>query len=340
MVHSNYGLGLPSSLGAEGFFSAQEAHQGLSMSKKTSIADLPNVRGKYRENVDLGNLTWFQVGGPADVIFKPLDTQDLCHFLQNKSDEINVFPMGVGSNLIVRDGGIRGVVVRLTKGFQHIFRDGNFIDVGAGILDRNLAELAGREGWGGLSFLCGIPGTIGGALRMNAGCYGSEISDILEYALVVDHQGRLLKLSAQELNYSYRHCGLSENNIFVGARLRIQAQEPKLIQSEIADYLSRREETQPVRERTGGSTFANPPHHSAWKLIDAAGCRGYRQGGAVMSEMHCNFMINEGNATAHDLESLGEHIRQAVHQSSKISLNWEIRRVGEPLDKKEAREAA
>lgn len=294
------------------------------------ISRLPKVRGSYRENVKMDRLTWFRVGGPADVVFRPEDISDLCHFLKNCPKDIPIFPLGVGSNVIIRDGGIRGVVIRLGRGFQHVFSQDNTVDVGAGLLDKNLSILAGEEGWGGLEFFCGIPGTIGGALRMNAGCYGSEVKDILEYAVVVDRSGRQLKLGLEDLNYSYRHCGLGQEYIFVGARFKFTPKAPEEVQALIQEYLERRESTQPIRERTGGSTFANPSQDiRAWELIDKAGLRGLKVGGAEVSTKHCNFMINTGSATAQDLEALGEEVRRSVLAQSKVSLRWEIIRVGD-----------
>jgi UDP-N-acetylmuramate dehydrogenase len=289
---------------------------------------LPNVRGRYLYDVTLAPTTWFQVGGPAQVTFKPADIQDLCFFLQNRPADIPMHVIGVASNLLVRDGGVEGVVVRLGSGFTNIYVDGETIDVGAAVLDRNVASLSIEAGIAGFEFLCGIPGTIGGALRMNAGAYGSEIADILTHALVLDPQGKMHCLTPEELGLSYRHSELPEDWIFIGARLKGAQGNAKEIEEKISSYLAERERTQPIKSRTGGSTFANPEDHKAWELIHKAGCRGLEKGGAMISELHCNFMINKGNATAKDLESLGEEVRDKVLTLTGINLRWEIERIG------------
>lgn len=291
------------------------------------ITNLPSVRGRYTEGAELSKLTWFRVGGPAEVLYKPTDLEDLSFFLKHKSKEIPVLTMGVGSNLLVRDGGISGVVIRL-QGFNNIVVQGNEIEVGAGVLDRTLALVAQEEGLKNLEFLTGIPGTIGGALRMNAGCYGTEIKDILVSALAVDGQGKVHKLSGEDMGFSYRYCEIPHDWIFVGARFKAKAGNSQEIAAHIESLLTEREEAQPVKSRTGGSTFANPEGHKAWALIDKADCRGLKVGGAQVSEKHCNFLINTGNATAEDLEILGETVRARVLESSGIDLRWEIVRVG------------
>ncbi len=300
------------------------------------ISLLPQVRGTYRENADLSKTTWFRSGGPAQVLFKPADVDDLQSFLKNKPANIPVEILGVGSNLLVRDGGIPGVVIRLGRGFTNVAIHGDFIDIGAGMLDGQLANLAADEGFEGLEFLAGIPGTIGGALRMNAGCYGREIKDIIEGAFVIDPKGNLHHLTVNEMDYSYRHCGVPKHWIFVGARFKIsKVNENKgngEIKARMMKLLGEREETQPTKERTGGSTFANPEGKSAWKLIDAAGCRGLKHGGAMVSEKHCNFLINFDNATSSDLEELGDMVKEKVLNHSGVKLRWEIQKVGDFLE--------
>lgn len=289
---------------------------------------LPNVRGRYLFDVPMASTTWFRAGGAAQVIFKPADVQDLCFFLQNRPMDIPLHVIGVGSNILVRDGGIGGIVVRLGQGFTNIFVNQTTVDVGAAVLDRSVATLSSQEEIGGLEFFCGIPGTIGGALRMNAGAYGSDISQVLVYAHVLDPKGKLHCLTAQELGLTYRHCNLPKDWIFIGARLKGQLGKEKEIQEKISSFLAERERTQPIKSGTGGSTFANPEGSKAWELIERAGCRGLQMGGAMMSELHCNFMINTGDATAADLEGLGEEVRQRVLATTGVNLRWEIERIG------------
>ncbi len=289
---------------------------------------LPQVRGRYLFDVPLAPTTWFRVGGPAQVTFKPADVQDLSFFLKNRPKNLPFHVIGVGSNLLVRDGGVEGVVIRLGQGFTNIYLNETTLDVGAAVLDRNVATLTCKEGIAGFEFLCGIPGTIGGALRMNAGAYGSDISQILLHAFVIDPKGILHRLTPQELGLTYRHCDLPKDWIFIGARLKGQKGNAKEIEEKISSLLAERERTQPVKSRTGGSTFANPEKAKAWELIDAAGCRGLTRGGAMMSDLHCNFMINTGTATACELEDLGEDVRKRVLDTSGIALRWEIERIG------------
>jgi UDP-N-acetylmuramate dehydrogenase len=296
------------------------------------IALLPKIRGRYLFDVPLAPTTWFRVGGPAQVTFKPADVQDLCFFLQKRPMDLPLHVIGVGSNLLVGDGGVEGIVVRLGQGFTNVFVDQATIDVGAAVLDRNVATLACQEEVGGFEFLCGIPGTMGGALRMNAGAYGSDISEILVYAHVFDPKGKLHRLTPQELGLSYRHCDLPKDWIFIGARLKGQAAKGNEIQKKMSSFLAEREHTQPVTSRTGGSTFANPEGSKAWELIEKAGCRGLQRGGAMISELHCNFMINTGHATASDLETLGEEVRQRVFATSGVKLRWEIERIGSKVE--------
>jgi UDP-N-acetylmuramate dehydrogenase len=295
------------------------------------IDRLPAVRGRYNENVTMANVTWFRVGGAAEVIFRPADRDDLVDFLVNKPADVPLLVMGVGSNLLVRDGGVPGVVIRLGKGFARINAEEDCINAGAGALDVNVALIARMSGVAGLEFLSGVPGTIGGALRMNAGAYGSDINDILEQAEAVTPHGEVKHLTVADMKFGYRHCGLPEDWIFTSARLRRQPGKPEDIDAQINAIRAARHSSQPIRARTGGSTFANPPSSDkkAWQLIDEAGCRGLRRGGAMVSEQHCNFLINADNATAADLEALGEEVRRRVQETSGITLDWEIRRVGD-----------
>ena len=293
------------------------------------IDRLPPARGRLTANAPIGPLTWFRVGGPAEVLFRPADVEDLASFLAAKPADVPVTVIGVASNLLVRDGGIKGVVVRLGRGFVDIAAQGNDVEAGAGALDLNVALTAREAGITGLEFLSGIPGTVGGGLRMNAGAYGGEFKDVLKGATALDAQGKTHTLTVAELGLTYRHCGVPEDWIFVAARFAGTPGDPLAIARRMAEIQEAREESQPIRARTGGSTFANPPGHKAWQLIDAAGCRGLRRGGAMISEKHANFLINTGDATAADIEALGEEVRARVLATSGISLEWEIRRVGE-----------
>lgn len=293
-----------------------------------SVLNLPAVRGRYSFDAALSQFTWFRVGGAATALYKPADLEDLCFFLAQKPHDIAVTAVGVGSNILVRDGGIAGVVMRLGRGFTNIAIHDGFVDVGAGVLDRTVARVASEEGLSGLEFLCSIPGTIGGAIRMNAGCYGAEILDVIEAAFAVDGSGKYHTLTAADLGLTYRHCAIPDDWVFTGARFRTKTALPSTIEETMNRMLAAREETQPVHTRTGGSTFANPPGKKAWELIDAAGCRGLSLGMAEVSTQHCNFLINRGGATAFDLESLGEEVRRRVFHASGVSLNWEIKRMG------------
>lgn len=295
----------------------------------TSLVDqLPLVQGKYSENASLKPFLWFRVGGPAEVLFKPKDEEDLCTFLQQKPSDIPVTVLGVGSNVLVRDGGILGVVIKLGSAFSKIICHENFLTVGAGALDRTVALTAAAAGLKGFSFLSGIPGTIGGAVKMNAGAYGSEIKDIFHSCKVITRDGILEERGPENLEFSYRESSLLEGEIVVSATFKGSFASPKALEQEIADILKEREASQPVRARTGGSTFKNPEGMKAWKLIDAAGFRGKTIGDAMVSEKHCNFLINKDAATAHDLEKLGNEIQKHVFNQSGISLEWEIKRLG------------
>jgi len=300
------------------------------------IERLPTVRGRLTADAPLANFTWFRVGGPAEVLFRPEDKFDLAEFIRAKPADVPLTVIGVGSNLLVRDGGVKGVVVRLGAGFADIDAAGETIEAGSGALDLNLALTALEASLGGLEFLSGVPGTIGGALRMNAGAYGREFGDVLIEAEALDPQGNFHTLGVADLDLSYRHCGLPEDWIFTRALLRGTPAPKEEIGQRMGAIKAAREETQPLRTRTGGSTFANPdPEISgglkAWELVDQAGCRGLTVGGAMVSEKHCNFLINTGNATAADIETLGEEVRRRVQETSGVTLRWEIRRIGEFL---------
>ncbi len=300
----------------------------LAVSEHSLISRLPSVRGKLRPGADLAKSNWFQVGGLAEVLFKPENTQDIAQFLKHKSSDIAVTVLGVGSNILIRDGGISGVVIKLGRGFTDCHAEGDRVTVGAACLNSNVVEFAKNHGIGGLEFLSGIPGGIGGALAMNAGAYGFETKDILVEAEVVDPHGTIHVMTPDKLNYSYRKCGLPYGWVFTRATFQGHAEKSDIIASNAAKIAEQRQNTQPVRSRTGGSTFKNPEGFKAWKLIEAAGCRGMKIGGAQISEMHCNFMINNGNATAYDIETLGEKVREQVLHHSGILLEWEIKILG------------
>ncbi len=295
-------------------------------------AILPELRGRLIASTRLADITWFRVGGPAEVLYTPADESDLAYFLRHVPADLPVFVIGLGSNLLVRDGGVAGVVIRLGRGFGEIkVEPGHRLRVGTAVPDVKVARAAADAGIDGLAFYRGIPGSIGGALRMNAGAHGTETKDVLFSARAVDRSGNIHELSNADMGFTYRHCGIPEDWIFTEALYEGRPGDPAQIQKkmdEVADY---REQNQPIKERTGGSTFKNPPGNSSWKLIDAAGCRGLRIGGAHVSNMHCNFLINDANATAEDIETLGETVRARVKAESGITLNWEIIRLGEPL---------
>ena len=298
------------------------------------LSRLPDVRGSLKANVALAPYTWLRVGGMAEAFFIPKDEADLAHFLSSTPPDIPIHVLGVASNTLVRDGGIKGVVIRLGPSFAQVAMDGLYVRAGAAALDNKVAKLAAQAGIAGLEFYAGIPGTIGGALRMNAGCYGGETKDVLREVVAIDRRGRRCLMPLSEMDYSYRHSGAPDDLIFVEAVFEGRPDSPDAIMARMAAITARREDSQPIREKTGGSTFKNPDQiqsngRGAWQVIDAAGGRGYRVGGAQMSEKHCNFMINTGNATAADLEALGEDIRAKVKQSQGVDLDWEIRRIGE-----------
>lgn len=291
---------------------------------------LPKVRGAYAENAPLKDLVWFRAGGAADILFRPADSEDLCAFMAAKPAGLPVTMIGVGSNLLIRDGGIEGVVIRLPAAFGKIERlSDTRLRAGAAALDAAVARAAADAGIGGMEFLRGIPGTIGGALRMNAGCYGRELKDIFVEARAVNAKGQLVTLSAADMGFRYRHSA-PEGLIYVDAVLEGTPDAPDAIRARMDSLVAQREATQPIRSKTGGSTFTNPPGHKAWQLIDEAGCRGLAHGAAQVSEKHCNFLINNGDASAADIEALGEEVRARVHAKSGVRLEWEIKRLGRP----------
>ena len=307
------------------------------MLARAKIADrLPPVRGKLSFDVPLAPYTWLRVGGKADAFFIPKDEADLAHFLSSTPDDIPVTILGVASNTLVRDGGIRGVVVRLGPSFAKVTTDGLTVTAGASALDNMVARDAAKAGIAGLEFYAGIPGTIGGALRMNAGCYGAETKDVLQSVIALDRRGRRQVMSLADMGYAYRHSAAPQDLIFTQASFKGTADTPGIIAERMDEITARREDSQPIREKTGGSTFKNPDQdqsggRGAWQVIDAAGGRGFCVGGAQMSEKHCNFMINTGNASAADLETLGETIREKVKASEGVELHWEIKRIGDAV---------
>lgn len=292
---------------------------------------MPELRGRLVANASLADITWFRVGGPAQVLFTPADEADLAYFLKNKPRDLPVFVVGLGSNLLVRDGGVAGVVIRLGRGFSEIkVEEDRRLRAGTAVPDVKVARAAADAGIRGLAFYRGIPGSIGGALRMNAGAHGRETKDCLIGARAVDPDGNIHVLSLQDMGFTYRHSSVPETWIFTEATYQGAPGDPAEILKEMEEVADYREKNQPIKERTGGSTFKNPPGHSAWKLVDEAGCRGLRVGGAKVSEMHCNFLINDRQASGEDVERLGETVRARVRAKSGITLNWEIIRLGLP----------
>ncbi|NOD61864.1 MULTISPECIES: UDP-N-acetylmuramate dehydrogenase [unclassified Ruegeria] len=306
------------------------------------MSNLPEVRGRLTPARPLNDLTWLRVGGPADYLFQPADVEDLQTFLRGLPSDVPVFPMGVGSNLIVRDGGLRAVVIRLGRGFNGIEIEGNTVTAGAAALDAHVARKAADAGVD-LTFLRTIPGSVGGAVRMNAGCYGSYTADVLRKATIVTRRGELLDLTPEDLNFRYRQSDLPEGSVLISATFQGPSGDPAELHARMEAQLKKRDETQPTKDRSAGSTFRNPAGFSstgqaddvhdlkAWKVIDDAGMRGATLGGAQMSPKHSNFLINTGAATAADLEGLGEEVRKKVYETSGITLEWEIMRVGDPL---------
>ncbi|HVY12353.1 MAG TPA: UDP-N-acetylmuramate dehydrogenase [Alphaproteobacteria bacterium] len=292
------------------------------------LSSLPAARGSLEADVSLRNSTWFRVGGTAEVLFQPADEQDLAEFLKNLPVNIPVTVLGLASNTIVRDGGVAGVVIRLGSAFRAIHVDGNIVTAGAATVDAQVARTAMLHSLSGLEFLSGIPGSVGGGLRMNAGAYGTEFKDTVIDARAVDRQGNIHTLTNAQMGFSYRHSKAPEDWIFLSARFQAAPGDKETIAAKMAEIQKSRADSQPIRTYTGGSTFANPEGKKAWQLIDAAGCRGLKVGGAQVSEQHCNFLINTGNASAEDLETLGETVRQRVKESSGVELRWEIKRIG------------
>jgi UDP-N-acetylmuramate dehydrogenase len=292
---------------------------------------LPPVRGTVIREAPLKELVWFRAGGPAEVLFRPADIEDLAGFLAARPTGLCVQAIGVGSNLLIRDGGFPGAVVRLPASFGKIETDGTRLRAGAAALDANVAKAAADAGIAGLEFLRGVPGTIGGALRMNAGCYGREIADIFVEATALDGEGHKVTLTKADMGFVYRHTAAPEDLIFVEAVFEGTRDAPEAIKARMEELVASREASQPIRAKTGGSTFKNPPGQKAWELIDKAGCRGLMHGAAQVSEKHCNFLINTGDATAADIEALGEDVRRRVLQSQGVALEWEIKRIGLPL---------
>lgn len=306
------------------------------MSSGVAASDLPPVRGRYVERADMSAITWFRVGGPADVLYAPEDEDDLADFLRKTPGKIPVYPVGVGSNLLVRDGGVRGVVIRLGAPFAKISIDETRVRAGAAALDAQVARAAARAGVAGLEFYRGVPGTIGGALAMNAGAYEQETKDVLVEAVAFDRSGKRRVFRNADMNFAYRHCGAGEGLVFTEATFEGRADDPAALEARMKTIMERREKSQPIREKTGGSTFANPdPAQSggrkAWQLIDAVGGRGRVVGDAQCSEQHCNFMINRGKASAADIEELVVGLRKEVLNKTGVELRWEIKRIGERL---------
>jgi len=303
----------------------------MAAAKIPTLAEtLPPVKGRLQHNAPLADKTWFRVGGAAEFLFRPADTDDLAAFLRDMPLHLPVTVIGAASNLIIRDGGIPGIVIRLARGFGDITGESNGVTAGGAALDTTVAEHAAQAGLTGLEFLSGIPGAVGGAVMMNAGAYGGDVATTLDWAEIVTRQGEILRLAAGEIGFSYRHSTLPPECVVIRARFLAKPGEPAAIAARMAEIRASREATQPVRARTGGSTFRNPPEAKAWELIDGAGCRGLSRGGAQVSEKHANFLLNTGGATAADLEGLGEDVRRRVHAASGISLEWEIKRIGIP----------
>ena len=292
---------------------------------------LPDLRGRLTADDSLAALSWFRVGGPAETLLVPADEADLSYALARIPADVPVTPLGLGSNVILRDGGVAGVVVKLGRGFSAVtVEPGHRVRAGAAVPDVKVARAAADAAIDGLAFFRGIPGSIGGALRMNAGAHGGETTDVLVEARGVDRDGTVRVFAHADMGFTYRHCAAPASVIFTGALFQGRPGEPAAILAEMDRITAAREASQPIREKTGGSTFKNPPGGKAWQLIDAAGCRGLAVGDAQMSEMHCNFLINRGQATARDIEALGEEVRRRVRQHSGVTLDWEIKRIGRP----------
>jgi UDP-N-acetylmuramate dehydrogenase len=297
--------------------------------KSNFINNLPIIRGEYTDNAPLSHYTWFKVGGSADILYKPYDPEDLSSFLKQLDKTIPITIIGAGSNIIIRDSGIEGITIRLGRNFNNVeILSDNLIKVGASMLNFNLTSFGADNEIGGLEFLSGIPGSIGGGISMNAGSYGKEFKDIIDEIEVLDRNGNSSIIKNEEIKFSYRSNGLADGLIFISATIKCYKDSRDNIKKQINEISEKRKQTQPVKEKTGGSSFGNPENDSAWKLIDKVGLRGYCIGGAKFSEKHCNFMINTGNATGSDLENLGELARSRVLEKFGIDLKWEIKRLG------------
>lgn len=300
--------------------------------RKALLAAIPHVRGRIVEDANLARLSWFRTGGNAEILFEPADEEDLVSVLRRLPGYVPITVIGVGSNLLVRDGGVEGMVIRLGRGFSAIEMRGNVVSAGAGAMDVHVARAAAKAGLAGLEFMVGVPGTVGGAVRMNAGAYGHEVADVLLHAHAVDRYGHIEELEPQDLGFAYRKSTLPEDMIVLKAAFKVSQGERADIEARMKEISTARAESQPLGTRTGGSTFKNPEGMNAWKLVDQAGCRGLRIGDAQVSEKHCNFLINHGAATAQELEELGETVRARVKQETGVNLEWEIRRIGKPLE--------
>jgi len=298
------------------------------LEKSFIIENLPKVRGQYRFDFDLAPITWFKVGGTADVLYKPEDVDDLKFFLRDLDPKIPVTVLGNCSNVIIRDKGVEGVVIKLGRNFANTQIEGSIITAGAACLNSTLANFALMHSASGIEFLIGIPGSVGGGIKMNAGAYGYEFKDVLSCFKAVDRQGNIINFDIKDTNFSYRNCNLNDTLIFIEASFKITKGNSEKIKETMSSINNKRAETQPIKEKTGGSTFANPEGHSSWKLIDQAGLRGYKIGDAEFSEKHCNFMINRGSAKAEDLENLGNLAIRKVEELSGVKLKWEIKRIG------------
>jgi UDP-N-acetylmuramate dehydrogenase len=305
------------------------------MAAMRSAGEWPSLRGRMQADAPLAPFTWFRAGGAAEMLVRPADADDLAGFLRDLPVEMPVFVIGAASNLIVRDGGLPGVTVRLARGFSLVEPEADGVVAGAAALDVTVAEHAAAAGLTGLEFLSGIPGSIGGAVAMNAGAYGGEMAQVLDWAEVVTRTGEARRLLGPQLAFAYRHAALPAGAVVTRVRLRAVPGAGELIAGRMADIKAAREASQPVRARTGGSTFRNPDGMKAWELIDGAGCRGLVRGGAMVSEKHCNFLINTGGATAADIEGLGEEVRRRVLAATGVTLEWEIRRIGVPAGRPE-----
>ena len=295
---------------------------------KELVANFPHVKGRLVENAPMARLSWFRTGGNADILFEPADEEDLLHVLRRLPGSVPITVIGVGSNLLVRDGGIEGLVIRLGRGFSEVCIRGNVVSAGAGAMDVHVAKAAAEKGLAGLEFLVGVPGTIGGAVRMNAGAYGREIKDVLKHAHAVDRFGHIEELEPEDFAFEYRRSAISNDLIILKAAFRAAQGDVSEIKARMKEISTTRAESQPLGTRTGGSTFKNPEGGHAWQLVDEAGCRGLKIGDAQVSEKHCNFLINHGGATAAQIEELGETVRERVKSHSDVDLEWEIKRIG------------